>query len=323
MADGAGRWGVNRLVGSLVNPVVDAVDLDGVIERVDLNEALARVDVNELLDRIDVNELLDRVDVNRLLDRVDVDRLMDRADVAQLVARADITNIMTGTATSAATSVIDFGRSQLAGFDTVTGKVVGGVIRRPLLPRRAGEPVIADDPAGAFSRLVAYAIDATLVTILFAAGVFLTTYILNLFLNHDFQPTNTGGAWWAAVGFGFAGLYWWVGLAFAGRTIGKALLGLKVVRLDGSPVGPLHAFIRVCVFPFSFILGLGFIPIVTTRDRRAMHDHAATTKEIYSWGRRTARLPHAYARLLTPKADRDKPVPTDAAESVSDSTPTP
>ena len=62
---------------------------------------------------------------------------MNRADVAKLVARADITNVMTGTATSAATSVIDFGRSQLAGFDTVTGKVVGGIIRRPLLPQQS------------------------------------------------------------------------------------------------------------------------------------------------------------------------------------------
>ncbi len=41
---------------------------------------------------------------------------------------------------------------------------------------------------------------------------------------------------------------------------------------------------RVLVYPFSFILGLGLIPIVTARSHRALHDKAAHTLVLYDWG---------------------------------------
>ena len=115
---------------------------------------------------------------------------------------------------------------------------------------------------------MSYVIDVSLVTALFGMTVFVTTYLLNLFFQHDFDPTQNGGPAWAALGVAFAGLYWWLCLAVAGRTLGKAILGMRVVNVDGTPVGPGAAFIRTLVFPFSFILGIGFIPIVTARDRR-------------------------------------------------------
>jgi uncharacterized RDD family membrane protein YckC len=330
----AGRWGVNRIVGSLVHPVVDAVDVDAVIERVDLNEALDRVDPDRLLDRVDVNGLLDRVDVDRLLthvdvntlldrvdvdallDRVNVDRLLERADVDALLARADVAglvarvkigNVVTDSATSAATSVLDFGRGQLAGFDTLTSHVARRALRRDRAAPPQYEPIIADEPAGAFTRLVSYVIDVSLVTALFGMTVFVTSYLLNLFFQHDFDPTQNGGPAWAALGIAFAGFYWWVCLAVAGRTLGKALLGMRVVNVDGTPVGPGAAFIRTLVFPFSFILGIGFIPIVTAQDRRAMHDHAAGTKEIYDWGTRRAVLPAPVLRWLSRRTHGSAP----------------
>ena len=75
-----------------------------------------------------------------------------------------------------------------------------------------------------------------------------------------------------------------------------------MVALDGTQVGAGHALIRVLVFPFSFILGLGFLPIVFGRDRRALHDAAAGTIEIYDWGDRTAVLPARFSRWFTPHA---------------------
>jgi uncharacterized RDD family membrane protein YckC len=300
---------VNRILGTLLNPVVDAVDVDSVLERVDLDEALARVDIdallarvdiNGVLDRVDVAVLLDRVDVDGLLDRIDVDRLLARIDIAKLVNRAEIGNVVTDSASSAAFSVLDFARAQLAGFDAVATTVAGRLLRRRRLGTGTHERAIVGAPAGPFTRLAAYAIDTSLITAFFGLGVFLLTYLGNLFFEHNFDPTaGHGGPWWALAAAAFAALYWWIGLAVAGRTVGKALVGLRVVRRDGSALGARVALIRVVAFPFSFIFfGLGFVGILFGRNRRALHDVVARTKEVYDWGDRIATLPRAFVRWV-------------------------
>ncbi len=89
----------NRLLGAVVPPVVDSVDLDHVVEQIDVNDVVNRVDldhviagldINEVLDRIDPDRLLDRMDLNRLLDRLDLNRLLDRLDVDRFLDRLDV-----------------------------------------------------------------------------------------------------------------------------------------------------------------------------------------------------------------------------------------
>ena len=63
------------------------------------------------------------------------------------------------------------------------------------------------------------------------------------------------------------------------------------MRTDGEPISPGRAAVRTFVYPFSFILGLGLIPIVTGKHRRALHDWAAGDKVLYDWGDRPAELP--------------------------------
>ena len=61
-----------------------------------------------------------------------------------------------------------------------------------------------------------------------------------------------------------------------GKTPGAALLGIRVVRRDGSHLGFRRAFVRTVVFPFSFLFfGLGLIGVVIGREHRALHDVAA------------------------------------------------
>jgi uncharacterized RDD family membrane protein YckC len=59
--------------------------------------------------------------------------------------------------------------------------------------------------------------------------------------------------------------------AFTGFTVGKRLLGVRVARLDGKPVGPLWALVR------TLILLTVVPPLVTDRDLRGLHDRAANT----------------------------------------------
>ena len=59
--------------------------------------------------------------------------------------------------------------------------------------------------------------------------------------------------------------------ALTGFTVGKRLFGIRVVRLDGKPVGLLWALIR------TFLLLTVIPPLVTDSDLRGLHDQAANT----------------------------------------------
>jgi uncharacterized RDD family membrane protein YckC len=70
-----------------------------------------------------------------------------------------------------------------------------------------------------------------------------------------------------------------------------ALLGVRVVAADGSEAGTRRALVRTAAFPLSILLlGLGFLPILARRDRRALHDLIAGTAVIYDWDARSARI---------------------------------
>jgi uncharacterized RDD family membrane protein YckC len=316
---------VGRIVDSVMNPVLGAVDMDAVLEHVDMNSLLARVDMNAMLARVDMNALLERVDIDALIQRVDVDALIKRVDVDGLIQRVDVDgliqrvdvdgliqrvdvsglvgrvrigNVVTDSATTVATSALDMIRQQLAGADALTDRAVKRVIHK----REPFDPELGGRPAGAWSRLVALVLDGVFISTLFAIGVAATTYLVNLVLNRNFDPSDDGGGfWWIASGVAFAGFYFWVSLTLAGRTLGMGLLGVRVRRTDGRRLGPGHAFLRVLAFPFSFILGLGLIPIVTSRQRRALHDYVADTIVVHDWGGRPAQLHGSMTRWFTPK----------------------
>jgi len=57
-------------------------------------------------------------------------------------------------------------------------------------------------------------------------------------------------------------LYFGYSCAASGKSLGRALLGVKVVAADGTEAGPRRATIRTLGFPLSFLLcGLGFTGI--------------------------------------------------------------
>jgi uncharacterized RDD family membrane protein YckC len=59
--------------------------------------------------------------------------------------------------------------------------------------------------------------------------------------------------------------------ALTGTTVGKRILGLRVARLDGKPVGLVWGLVR------TLLLLAVVPPLVTDRDRRGLHDQAANT----------------------------------------------
>jgi hypothetical protein len=81
------------------------------------------------------------------------------------------------------------------------------------------------------------------------------------------------------LGFGWAGLYFTAFVAlWNGRTPGKRLLSIKIIRLDGRPVGWWMAFERFGGYAASIATGLlGFAQIFWDRNRQGIHDKIAET----------------------------------------------
>lgn len=71
-----------------------------------------------------------------------------------------------------------------------------------------------------------------------------------------------------------------------GKSLGKMLTGLRVVKTDGHPASLVSLLIRHLIgYPLTFLtLGLGFLIAIFNQEGRALHDLLAGTVVIY--GRR-------------------------------------
>ena len=63
----------------------------------------------------------------------------------------------------------------------------------------------------------------------------------------------------------------WILTALTGFTVGKRLLGIRVARLDGKPIGFLWSFVR------TVLLLTVVLPLISDGDLRGLHDRAANT----------------------------------------------
>ena len=80
---------------------------------------------------------------------------------------------------------------------------------------------------------------------------------------------------WGALFIGWSTLWLWLG---KGRTPGKRLLRIRVVRLSGKPITLWDAFSRSGGYGASLATGmLGFLEAVWHPNRQAMHDRIAGT----------------------------------------------
>lgn len=156
--------------------------------------------------------------------------------------------------------------------------------------------------AGAVTRLAAFALDQTVATASFTLGVAVVDGTLSLVTNGDIQLDTTG------ILIGLVAFSLWLFAYYAypwavsGKTLGMSVLGIQVVAADGDDCSARSAMLRTIALPLSFLtLGIGFLPILFGRHRRALHDRIAGTAVVYSWDARAARW-----RFLA----RDTPPPT-------------
>ena len=76
----------------------------------------------------------------------------------------------------------------------------------------------------------------------------------------------------------------------SGQTIGKALMGVRVVSVSGRPLTFFQALFRFLLYPVSaMFFFLGFLWILADNQRQGWHDNLARTYVIYTW----KAVPHA------------------------------
>ena len=97
--------------------------------------------------------------------------------------------------------------------------------------------------------------------------------------NKGIVQTIIGGLDELGLGLGWSGLYFTFFLGFwRGRTPGKRLLRIRVVRLDGRPLGYWVSFERFGGYAASLFTGMeGFARILWDRNRQALEDKLAET----------------------------------------------
>lgn len=156
--------------------------------------------------------------------------------------------------------------------------------------------------AGVVSRAAGAAIDIALVLALFTVGAAGVALLVRVVVGVSLAAEPTGPLSVTALAV-WAFLYVYVCHAIAGRTPGKGIVGLRVVRADGATLTARRALMRTLAFPLSALLfGLGFLAIIVQREHRALHDLLAGTAVVYDWGDRAAELPGPLSEFLARRA---------------------
>jgi uncharacterized RDD family membrane protein YckC len=142
-------------------------------------------------------------------------------------------------------------------------------------PSPALSATVAPRPGGFWRRAFALLVDAGVVWVLLrvgdAAGAALDRW--------DLPARAFASAWTLVV----PAAYYVVLHGSGGRTLGKALAGVRVVTATGEPLGYGRALARQLAWLLSpLTLGVGFLVAVTRADRRALHDLVAGTRVVRS-----------------------------------------
>ena len=144
--------------------------------------------------------------------------------------------------------------------------------------------------AGAVSRFLAYLVDLGVSTGAFALGMGVASLAAEVVTGHAIT-WNRSNIVVVIIFVGWEFFYFGYSWAASGRSLGMAVLGLRVVRANGAGLEPWRGFLRALVFPLSFLFcGLGFLGILMDRRHRALHDLVAGSAVIYAWDARAARL---------------------------------
>ena len=222
-----------------------------------------------------------------------------------------VQEIVAGQGISFTEQVIDEIRERSVTLDMRSEAFVGKILHRPpreslpgpafKLPiqgtplnaeRLAGRPDLSGQYAGIASRLLAFILDLIVLVVAFGfAGMIVTTTfsifpVAALYENiFGVQPPPGLQSLVASILAPVsAALYWLVGWQLTGQTVGKLIMGIRVVGPDGEYPPFWRALRRLFGYlVIALSLGLGFLWILVDRRRRGWDDMLAGTVVVYAW----------------------------------------
>ena len=160
---------------------------------------------------------------------------------------------------------------------------------------KAIEPSLLGHYAGFVSRFLAVLIDIVIIISILIVLGWITGLLISFFNLQDiinFLLQNFPGVESAIpyltfltsatfVFFAYTVLLW---VFTGGLTIGKAIMGVRIVRIDGSRLTFWRAWGRYIMFWIAMIpLGLGLLWVLINDERRGWHDLTVGTCVIYDW----------------------------------------
>jgi uncharacterized RDD family membrane protein YckC len=138
-------------------------------------------------------------------------------------------------------------------------------------------PALPERPySGIATRTVAFAIDAALIDLAAAlVGVVVVLVLSILSVSGDTRTVLAaiGGVAFVIWSIAYFTTFW----TTTGQTPGNRVMQIRVERLDGSPLRPRHALVRLVGMVVSLPLLWGYLPILFNDRRRAFYDALAGT----------------------------------------------
>jgi uncharacterized RDD family membrane protein YckC len=270
----------NGTVGSLMESTARAGwhGARGIARRLGIDRAVDR-GVDRALDSETAARATERFLDNHTTKRV-WDKVLESDEAQKLVERvAEAPEVRAAIARQGVGLLEDLRRgvrSAARQIDTVVERVARGILRRPQRERR---PIYA----GAFSRLLALALDAGIVygsLLVITAAI---AAVISAFSQGD-QHAGTavlaiGAFTWIVIAFIYLMVFW----SGAGRTPGMSFVAIRMLSEDGRPVRPGQAFHRAIWLGISALpLLLGFWGVLFERERRGWPDRRAHTVVCYA-----------------------------------------
>jgi len=141
--------------------------------------------------------------------------------------------------------------------------------------------------AGFVTRLLAYLLDALILTGIIAIGSWAMLQVDALFEDMGANLRISVSTAWGLLTPVIISAYYVIFWALTGKTIGKAFLGVKVVRTDGRPPKIGQSLLRLVGYALSTLAFFaGYLWIIIDDNRKGWHDHIARTWVVYDWEKR-------------------------------------
>ena len=147
------------------------------------------------------------------------------------------------------------------------------------VPAEVAREAVDVVPAGILPRFLAGAVDILIISVAVAL------MLVPAWLSGSFNFLSISPDRFAKVSLtiylfalAVAGIYLVVAMSVYGKTFGKQLFGLRVIRVSGEPLGLYDSFVRFSAWLISgLFFGLGWLWLVFDINHRSLHDYLSQT----------------------------------------------